>query len=74
MLDPSRHNANESGTQMMNWAIGLLSVGAVILGATLDRRRQRERQRLPRQDIHRWEDEGGSVPVSPVRTAAQTGR
>jgi len=56
----------------MNWAIGLLSVGAVILGTTLDRRRQRERQRLPRQELHRWEDEGGAVPVSPARTAAQT--
>jgi hypothetical protein len=72
MLDHSGHEANESRSQM-NWAIGLLSIGAVILGTTLDRRRQRERQRLPRQDLHRWEDEGGAVPVSPVRTAAQTG-
>jgi hypothetical protein len=56
----------------MNWTIGLLSIGAVILGTALDRRRQRERERLPRQDIHRWEDEGGAVPVSPLRTAAQT--
>ena len=72
MLDPSRHNPYESGMQM-NWAIGLLSVGAVILGTTLDRRRQRERQRLPRQDLHRWEDEGGAVPERPARTAAQTG-
>jgi hypothetical protein len=56
----------------MNWAIGLLSIGAVILGTSLDRRRQRERQRLPRQDLHRWEEEGGAVPVSSVRTAAQT--
>ncbi len=72
MLDPSRHEANERWWRM-NWAIGLLSVGAVILGTTLDRRRARERQRLPRQDLHRWEDEGGAVPVSPARTAAQTG-
>jgi hypothetical protein len=72
MLESSRHDADESGTQM-NWAIGLLSVGAVILGTTLDRRRQRERQRLPRQDLHRWEDEGGAVPVTPARTAAQAG-
>lgn len=71
MLGPPRRDANESGSQM-SWAIGLLSVGAVILGTTLDRRRQRERQRLPRQDIHRWEEEGGAVPMSPVRTAAQT--
>ena len=71
MLEPSGHDSNESGSRM-NWAIGLLSVGAVILGTTLDRRRQRERQRLPRQELHRWEDEGGAVPVSPARTAAQT--
>jgi hypothetical protein len=56
----------------MNWAIGLLSIGAVILGTRLDRRRQRERQRLPRQELNRWEEEGGAVPVSPARTAAQT--
>jgi len=73
MLEPSGHNSNESGSRM-NWAIGLLSIGAVILGTTLDRRRQRERQRLPRHDLHRWEEEGGAVPVSPVRTAAQTDR
>jgi hypothetical protein len=71
MLDPTRHDAKESESRM-RWAIGLLSVGAVILGTTLDRRRQRERQRLPRPDLHRWEEEGGAVPVSPARTAAQT--
>jgi hypothetical protein len=56
----------------MNWAIGLLSIGAVVLGTQLDRRRQRERQRLPRPEIHRWEEEGGAVPVGGARTAAQT--
>jgi hypothetical protein len=56
----------------MNWAIGLLSIGAVVLGTQLDRRRQRERQRLPRREIHRWEEEGGAVPVGRARTAAQT--
>jgi hypothetical protein len=71
MLDPSDH-AELKVSRRMNWTIGLLSIGAVILGTTLDRRRQRERQRLPRQDIHRWEEEGGAVPVSPARTAAQT--
>jgi len=55
----------------MNWAIGLLSIGAIVLGTQLDRRRQRERQRLPRAEIHRWEEEGGAVPVG-ARTAAQT--
>ena len=56
----------------MNWAIGLLSIGAVVLGTQLDRRRQRERQRLPRPEIHRWEEEGGAVPVTRGHTAAQT--
>ena len=56
----------------MNWAIGLLSIGAVVLGTQLDRRRQRERHSLPRREIHRWEEEGGAVPVSRARTAAQT--
>lgn len=60
----------------MNWAIGLLSIGAVVLGTQLDRRRQRELQRLPRREIHRWEEEGGAVPVTPAQTTtqAQTGR
>jgi hypothetical protein len=56
----------------MNWAIGFLAIGAVVLGTQLDRRRQRERQRLPRREIHRWEEEGGAVPVGGARTAAQT--
>jgi hypothetical protein len=56
----------------MNWTIGLLSIGAVVLGTQLDRRRQRERERLPRAEIHRWEEEGGAVPVSRRKTAAQT--
>jgi hypothetical protein len=56
----------------MNWAIGILSIGAIVLGTQLDRRRQRERARLPRPEIHRWEEEGGAVPVSRARTAAQT--
>jgi hypothetical protein len=57
---------------VMIWAIGFLSIGALVLGASLDRRRQRERQRLPRPEINRWEEEGGAVPVSEERTAAQT--
>jgi len=56
----------------MNWTVGLLSLGAVALGVSLDRRRQRERQRLPRREIHRWEEEGGAVPTSGARSAAQT--
>ena len=54
----------------MNWAVGLMSIGAVMLGTTLDKRRQRERQRLPRPEIHRWEEEGGAVPANRGRTAA----
>jgi hypothetical protein len=56
----------------MNWTIGLLSIAAVVTGTQLDRRRQRERERLPRAEIHRWEEEGGAVPVSRRKTAAQT--
>jgi len=56
----------------MNWAVGLLSIGAVILGTSLDRRRQRERQRLPRPEIHRWEEEGGAVPAGRGGTTART--
>jgi hypothetical protein len=56
----------------MSWAIGLVSIGAIILGTQLDRRRQRERSRLPRPELHRWEEEGGAIPVSRARTAAQT--
>jgi hypothetical protein len=56
----------------MNWTIGLLAIGALLFGTQLDRRRQRERQRLPRPEIQRWEEEGGAVPVSTGRTAAQT--
>jgi len=56
----------------MNWTVGLLSIGALVLGVSLDRRRQRERQRLPRGEIHRWEEEGGAVPTSRTSTAAQT--
>ncbi len=68
-----RCNLIHANEKPMNWAIGLLSIGAVILGTSLDRRRQRERQRLPRAEIHRWEEEGGAVPVSRAATAAQTG-
>jgi hypothetical protein len=56
----------------MNWTIGLLSIAAVVTGTQLDRRRQRERKSLPRTELHRWEEEGGAVPVSSAKTAAQT--
>jgi hypothetical protein len=56
----------------MNWMIGALGIGAIALGTSLDRRRRRERQKVPRPEIHRWEEEGGAVPTSRARTAAQT--
>lgn len=62
----------------MNWTVGLLSIAARVLGVRLDRRRVRERGRLPRADLRRWEEnrwdaKGGAVPdVSRARTAAQT--
>ena len=55
----------------MNWTIGFLVIGALVLGRTLDERRGREHRRLPRREINRWEDEGGAVPVGSARTAAQ---
>ena len=56
----------------MGWFIGVLAVGVVALGAGYDRKRQRERFRVSRPEINRWEEEGGAVPVSRARTAAQT--
>jgi hypothetical protein len=56
----------------MNWLIGILAIGAVATGHALDKDRQRTRRKVPRPEINRWEEEGGAVPVSPQRTAAQT--
>lgn len=56
----------------MNWLVGLLVIGAVAAGVSHDRNRRRRRERVPRQDVNRWEDEGGAVPVDNDRTAAQT--
>lgn len=72
MLEGSPDARATAGRCGMNWKIGLLSVGVLVLGAALDRRRRQERQRLPRPDIERWEEEGGAVPTSDDRTAAQT--
>ena len=49
----------------MGWFISFLAIGVVALGAGFDRRRQRERARVARAEIHRWEEEGGAVPVVP---------
>jgi hypothetical protein len=56
----------------MGWFIGVLAVGVVALGAGYDRRRQRERSRLARPEINRWEEEGGAVPGDSGPAAAQT--
>ena len=56
----------------MNLIIGLLAMGAVALGHALDDHRRHSRRKVPRPEINRWEEEGGAVPVSTGRTAAQT--
>ena len=56
----------------MGWVIGVLAVGVVALGAGYDRRRQRERSRLARPEINRWEEEGGAVSADPGPATAQT--
>lgn len=56
----------------MGWIIGVLAVGVVALGAGYDRRRQRERLRVARPEINRWEEEGGAVPTDSGQTAAQS--
>jgi hypothetical protein len=61
----------------MRWFISFLAIGAVALGIGYDRRRQRERSRVARPEIHRWEEEGGAVPNGETnssigRPAAQT--
>jgi hypothetical protein len=56
----------------MNLLIGILALGAVAAGHALDKNRHQMRRGRPRPEINRWEEEGGAVPVSPQRTAAQT--
>lgn len=55
----------------VRWIIGFLAVGVVIAAASHDRRRQQTRSRVPRAEIHRWEEEGGAVTGTPVRPAPQ---
>ena len=52
----------------MAWFIGFLAIGVVALGAGYDRRRQRERSRVARPEIHRWEEEGGAVSEGPAES------
>jgi hypothetical protein len=56
----------------MGWFIGVLAVGVVALGAGYDRRRQRERSRLARPEINRWEEEGGAVKADSGPAAAES--
>jgi hypothetical protein len=80
LMRPSCGRAGESDASMgpsMSMGrdylgVSLLAIAVCALGLALDRLRQRERSRLPRQEISRWEEEGGAVPVSSSRTAAQT--
>jgi hypothetical protein len=54
-------------------AMGLLATAVVCAGAAFDRRRRRERNRLARPEIQRWEDEGGAIPKesgTPAETTA----
>jgi hypothetical protein len=55
----------------MGWIISFLAIGLVALGAGFDRRRQRERARVARPEIHRWEEEGGAVPADAGHPAAE---
>jgi hypothetical protein len=56
----------------MGWFISFLAIGVVALGARYDRRRQRERSRVARPEINRWEEEGGAVPTDSGRPEAAT--
>ena len=53
-------------------ALGLLAVAMICAGATFDGRRRRERSRLSRPEIQRWEDEGGAIAAESGLTPGQT--
>lgn len=53
----------------MGWIISCLAIAVVALGAGFDRHRQKERARLARPELPRWEEEGGALP--PERGAAR---
>ena len=48
----------------MNLIIGILVIAAVAAGRALDDHRRRQRRKVPRPEINRWEEEGGAVPTS----------
>ena len=50
--------------------LALLALGVIGVGAALDRR-QRQQPSTP-ADLDQWEGEGGAVPVTDDRIAAQT--
>jgi hypothetical protein len=56
----------------MDWFIGILAVGLVALGAGYDRKRQRERARVSRPEINRWEEEGGAVALTIIEVTITT--
>lgn len=56
----------------MGWVISFLAIGVVALGAGYDKRRKRERSRVARPEIQRWEEEGGAVQGESGRPVAQT--
>ncbi len=55
-------------------AIAVTAVAALFVaaGTAFDRHRRRERPRLARPEINRWEEEGGAIPTDSRHTAAQT--
>ncbi len=50
---------------MSRLAVSLLAIALISAGAAFDRRRRRERIRLARPEINRWEDEGGALSGEP---------
>jgi hypothetical protein len=50
---------------MSRLAVSLLAIALICAGAAFDRQRRRERVRLARPEINRWEDEGGAIPREP---------
>jgi hypothetical protein len=53
-------------------AIATIAVAAISAGTAFDRRRRREKARLARPEIERWEEEGGALAVNSRRSVAQT--
>jgi hypothetical protein len=59
----------------MSRQAGVLAIAGLVVvaaGAAFDRRRRREKGRLARPEINRWEEEGGAIPTESEHIAAQT--